>query len=177
LAKHNSNLEIDYIPSPMYERQGDEYIIDVVCSPTKTTEMDKQYLKQYTDAEIKKLHYCRSYLQVQRISDLCTADGLPSIAKGKRSIRQSASRLEEIKQETPSETTWTIWRTFLHTICNKEEESMTYTADRALEPEQKHNLGAIITKYWAGIPYIGKNYQQHRQVLQDKIMKTMTRRR
>jgi hypothetical protein len=133
LAKHNSNLEIDYIPSPMYERQGDEYIIDVVCSPTKTTEMDKQYLKQYTDAEIKN---CTTVEATFKYKEYQTyVHGLPSIAKGKRSIRQSASRLEEIKQEQPSETTWTIWRTFLHTICNKEEESMTYTADRALEPE------------------------------------------
>jgi hypothetical protein len=91
LAKHRASLEIECIPQPTYERQGDEYIMDGVCSPTTATEMDRNKLKQYTDAEIRQIYYCRRYLNVQRLSDLCTADGvfvLPSIAKGERSIRQ-----------------------------------------------------------------------------------------
>jgi uncharacterized protein YbaR (Trm112 family) len=128
LAKHSASLEIEYIPNAVYERQGDEYIMDVVCSPTTANEMDRNYLQYYTDAEIRQItqiYYCKSYLQVQRISDLCTADGvfvLPSIAKGERSIRQCASNLEEIKQERPSGNTWTIWRKFLSTICKHEKE-------------------------------------------------------
>jgi hypothetical protein len=105
LAKHNASLEIECTPTPSYERQGDQYIMDVVCSPTTANELEKQYLQHYTDTEIRQIYYCKSYLQVQRISDLCSADGvfvIPSIAKGERSIRQCASKLEEIKQERPS---------------------------------------------------------------------------
>jgi hypothetical protein len=90
LANNGASLEIECIPKPVDERQGDEYIMDIVCTPAKATEVDRKYLRQYTDAEIRQLHYCRSYLQVTRISDLCTADGvfiLPSITKGERSIR------------------------------------------------------------------------------------------
>jgi hypothetical protein len=97
LAKHKASLEIECIQKPTYERQGDEYIMDAVCSPTTATELDITYLKQFTDAEIRQIYYCKSYLQVQRISDLCTADGvfvLPAIVKGERSIRQCASKLE-----------------------------------------------------------------------------------
>jgi hypothetical protein len=64
--------------------------MDVVCSPQSTKEMDRRHLKQYTDAEIRQLYYCKSYLKGKRISDLCTADGLfvlPSIMKGELSIR------------------------------------------------------------------------------------------
>jgi hypothetical protein len=81
--------------------QGDEYIMDVVCSPATAMALDRNKLKHYTDAEIRQIYYCKSFLNVQRISDLCTADGLfilPSIAKGERSIRQCASKLEEIKK-------------------------------------------------------------------------------
>jgi hypothetical protein len=104
LAKHNASLEIECIPKPTQERQGDEYIMDVVCSPTTTTELDKKQLRHYTDVEIRTIYYCKSSLQVKRLSDLCTADGifvLPSIAKGKRSIRQNVSRLNSIKQDRP----------------------------------------------------------------------------
>jgi hypothetical protein len=99
LAQNNASLETECIPKLTYERQGDEYIMDVVCTPTTATEMDRNNLKYYTDTGIRQIYYCKSYLNVQRISDLCTADGefiLPSIVKGERSIRQCASRLEEI---------------------------------------------------------------------------------
>jgi hypothetical protein len=111
LAKHNASLEIECIPKPTQERQGDEYIMDVVCSPTTTTELDMKQLRHYTDAEIRTVYYCKTYLQVKRLSDLCTADGifvLPSIAKGERSIRQNISRLNSIKQDRPGEMAWTL---------------------------------------------------------------------
>jgi hypothetical protein len=158
LAKHNANLEIECIPKATYERQGDEYIMDVVCSPTTANEMERKHLKHYTDTEIRQIYYCKSYLQVKRISDLCTADGvfiLPSIMKGERSVRQSASRLEDIKQDRPGEITWTIWRTFLQTICKEEAISLKYTSKNKKNTKEKHPNGTDITKYWDGKPYVG----------------------
>jgi hypothetical protein len=128
--------------------------MDVVCSPTTTTELDTKQLRHNTDAEIRTIYYCKSYLQVERLSDLCTADGifvLPSIAKGERSIRQNISRLNSIKQDRPVEPAWTLWRKFLRTICKeKEEEEITNN-----ESEEKHPIGTQITKYWAGKLFIG----------------------
>jgi hypothetical protein len=127
-VKHNARLEIECIPKPTQERQGDEYIMDVVCSPTMTTELDTKQLRHYTDAEIRTTYYCKSYLQVKRLSDLCTADGifvLPSIAKGERSIRKNVSRLISIKQDRPGEPAWRLWRKFLRTICKEKEEEKT----------------------------------------------------
>jgi len=152
LAKHNARLEIDCIPKITQERQGDEYIMDVVCSPETTTELDKKSLQHYTDAEIRTIFYCKNYLQVKRISDLCTADGifiLPSIMKGERSIRQSASRLHDIRQERPGEMTWTIWRKFLRTLCKEDNSNIKETTN------EKHPIGTRITKYWDGKPYQG----------------------
>ncbi|OEU19894.1 hypothetical protein FRACYDRAFT_235957 [Fragilariopsis cylindrus CCMP1102] len=120
LAKHRASLEIECIPKSIDERIGDTYIMDLVCVPSAALTVDRTKLKHYTDAEINQIHYCKSYLQVKRISDLCTADGafiLPSIAKGERSIRQCTSKLNEITQERPGDQSWTVWRKFLKTIC------------------------------------------------------------
>jgi hypothetical protein len=121
--------------------------------------MEIEHLQYYTDAEIRQIYYCKSYLQVQRISDLCTADGvfvLPSIVKGERSIRQCASKLEEIKQERPSGNSWTIWRKFLNTICMNDNENTIYNIKEMKGERIKHSIGTKITKYWSGVPYIGK---------------------
>ena len=127
LARSNGSLEIDCVPSPTHERCGDEYIMDVVCSPLTTTSLQLDKLLQYTDMDIRKLYWCKSYLQVKRLSDLCTADGifiLPSILKGERSIRQCSSRLGEINQQRPNEATWGVWRKFLKTLCDRETDPM-----------------------------------------------------
>jgi hypothetical protein len=148
LARNSASLEIECIPKPTLERQGDEYIMDVVCSPTTTTELDRKQLKHYTDAEIRTIYYCKNYLQVKRISDLCTADDifvLPWIAKGERCIRQCTSNLEEIKRQRPGDTAW------LRTICKEEREQETHKD----KTEEKHIIGTRITKYWAGKPFIG----------------------
>jgi hypothetical protein len=165
LAQNKSSLEIEYIPTPAYERQGDEYIMDVVCSPKTVIELDRSKLKHYTDAEIRQLYYCKSYLNVQRISDLCTADGIfipPSISKGERSIRQSASKLGGIRQERPGESTWTIWTQFLNTICKNDNENKKGNNNndndinrKQDEEKEKFSMGTIITKYWNGVPYTG----------------------
>jgi hypothetical protein len=159
LAKHNASLEIECIPKATFERQGDEYIMDVVCSPATATEMEIKHLQYYTDTEIRQIYYCKSYLQVQRISDLCTADGvfiLPAIMKGERSIRQCASKLEEIKQERPSGNSWTIWRKFLSTICRNDGDNTIYNIKEKEGEKIKHSIGTKITKYWSGVPYIGR---------------------
>jgi hypothetical protein len=41
LAQNNASLEIECIPKPTYERQGDEYIMDVVCAPATVMELDR----------------------------------------------------------------------------------------------------------------------------------------
>jgi hypothetical protein len=160
LMKHKASLEIECIPTATHERQGDEYIMDIVCSPATTTELDTEHLKHYTDTEIRQIHYCKNYLQVQRVSDLCTADGvfvLPAIAKGERSIRQCASKLQEITQERPSGNSWTIWRKFLSTICKNDNENTIYNSTKEKKGVKiQHSIGTNITKYWKGIPYIGE---------------------
>jgi hypothetical protein len=126
LAKCNGSLEIECVPTPTSERDGDEYIMDVACAPV-TTSLNTDRLIQYTDMEIRKIYWCKSYLQVKRISDLCTADGkfiLPSVQHGERSIRQCTSRLGEITQHRPNDVTWGVWRKFLKSLCDTDSTPM-----------------------------------------------------
>jgi hypothetical protein len=159
LAQHNASLEIECIPKPTYERQGDEYIMNIVCESSTAEEMEQNHLNHYTDAEIRQLYYCKSYLKVKRLSDLCTFDGvfiLPSILKGELSIRQCASKIEYIRQERPSETTWPIWRKVLRTLCiqDKKVDSIRQN-NKTNKTLERHNIGTTITKYWNGLPYYG----------------------
>jgi hypothetical protein len=99
--------------------------MDVVYSLTTATEPNTKQLRHYTDAEIRTIYHCKTYLQVKRLSDLYTADGifvLPSVAKGERSIRQNVSRLNSIRQERPGEPAWTLWRKFLRTYVKKKKK-------------------------------------------------------
>jgi hypothetical protein len=127
LAGSNGSLEIHCVPTPTTERYGDEYIMDVVCTPSQAKALTTERLLHYTDMDIKKIYWCKSYLQVKRISDLCTADGkfiLPNVQKGERSIRQSSSRLGEINQHRPNDVSWGVWRRFLGTLCVTEAQTM-----------------------------------------------------
>ena len=140
LARSNGSLEIDCVPMATNERDGDAYIMDVVCSPASAIVLQSERLLQYTDMEIRKIYWCKSYLQVKRISDLCTADGkfiIPNVYKGERSIRQCSSRLGEINQHRPNEATWGIWRKFLKTLCQVETQPMYNMCSEGLNQVQQ----------------------------------------
>ena len=112
LAKHKIQLELACVKRPTPERAGDHFIMDRACSKT---------VEELSDASIRTINYCRCYLQVHQLSDICTADGnyiLTSVLQGHRSEGQSASRLEEIIQDRPADSYWNVWRKFLHPLCH-----------------------------------------------------------
>ena len=80
-----------------------------------------------TDADCRKIYYCKSYLQVKWLSDILSADSqfVPKgIYYGYQMITQLSSKLEEVVQERPNEQSWRIWRKFLRKhVCNEELES------------------------------------------------------
>ena len=111
LSKHGCQLKLTYVPTPALEREQDLMIMDIACNKPKQV---------LSNANINKIHYCQSYLQIHQLSDMCTADGnyiLDTVFQGEQSINQSTSRTEEIIQERPDSTSWRIWRTFLRPMC------------------------------------------------------------
>lgn len=73
-----------------------------------------------------------------------TADGtfiLPNVYKGERSIRQSSSRLGGINQQRPNEVTWSLWRTFLTTLCAPAIDPMYATCKYFMGVDKVREVG------------------------------------
>ena len=66
LAEHKLQLECACVDCPMLERDHDFFLMDKVCEKPIT---------ELSDANVRIINYCRNYLEVQRLSDICTADG------------------------------------------------------------------------------------------------------
>ena len=93
LAQNNLSFDIAGIETATPPREFDRCIMDLATSNDA-----------FEDKEIKFIYYCKSFLQVRWVLDLCNADGthiLKTITKGQRSIVQSQSKYEEIIQERP----------------------------------------------------------------------------
>ena len=73
LASNNLSIEITDIEKVTPPQEYDRCIIDVACSDD-----------DIPDRDIKYIYYCKSFLQVRWVSDLCKADDtsiLPNIKK------------------------------------------------------------------------------------------------
>jgi hypothetical protein len=96
------------------ERHGDRYIMDIVLS-----------LQGFLAKEIKLVNYCRLYLQVLTLSDICNAEGnklAEGILQGYKCTKQSYSLLEEPYQERPNEMSWGVWRRWLKQVCYDKDQ-------------------------------------------------------
>ena len=99
------SLQIKGINTAQPPRENDACIMDLVCND-----------HSFSKAEIETVFYCKSYLEVKWVSDMCTVDGEQvhvGAVYGERSIRHSASKKEEIIQERPCDKSWEVWRKFL----------------------------------------------------------------
>ena len=118
LAEHKLQIECACIDRPNLERDHDLFLMDEVCAKTK---------EEVSDANVRIINYCRNYLEVQRLSDICTADGQfirKSVWDGDLCITQSQSRLDEIIQEKPAKKEWTQWRIFLKSLCHVDSQRL-----------------------------------------------------
>ena len=95
------------------QRMRDLFLMDTACNSGL-----------FTPAELKRLNYCRLYLNVLTLSDVTDAKGnrfAPGILDGIRSVQQSSSKGPSAKQERPSNETWALWRRLLHIFGNKHQ--------------------------------------------------------
>lgn len=101
LTNISGTLTIADLKIQPWQREGDAYIMDFVLKS-----------KLFSDKEIQGLNYCRLFLQLLTISDICNARGTDlaiGIFQGHKSCHQSISTLEEPLQEQPGEHVWAIW--------------------------------------------------------------------
>ena len=102
LAYIKARLLLHISGVPTIQRQGDSFIMDHVLESHK-----------FSAAEIRKINYCRLYLQAITISDISTATGdALDLCKlvGTMSLQSSRTTWIPINQDRPSEAEWRLWR-------------------------------------------------------------------
>ncbi len=115
LAHIDGALELTATHIQPLQRTGDSFLMDRACNSGL-----------FTAAELKRLNYCRLYLNVLTLSDVTDAKGnrfSPGILDGTRSVQQSSSKGPAAKQERPSDATWALWRRLLHIFGKKNQLS------------------------------------------------------
>ena len=88
-------------------RLNDQHLMDIASN------------SKFSAASLRRINYCRLYLEVTTISDITSPKGkqfLPGILEGERSIHLSTSAGIPSFQARPDESSWLIWRRFMKLI-------------------------------------------------------------
>ena len=102
LSSINASIELDDSGIPQLQCMNDLYIMDQIIQS-----------QQFTPAEIKKLNYCRLYLQAVTLADLVKTDGQSldnAKLHGHYCLMSNHNRLLPINQARPSDSTWKLWK-------------------------------------------------------------------
>jgi hypothetical protein len=84
------------------QREGDSFIMDYVTQHP-----------QFQPGQIKRVQYCRLYLGVTTVSEICNAAGtaiIPALYKGDKSSVETYSRWHNVHQKKPDARSWAQWR-------------------------------------------------------------------
>jgi exonuclease III len=102
LSMIDASIQVDVPNIPPKQREGDEYLMDVIINS-----------KIFSKGDVRKINYCRLYLQAVTLSDITKPNGEdldPSMLAGSPSMMSSITKLVTIHQERPSEKEWKLWR-------------------------------------------------------------------
>ena len=93
------------------QRVNDVFIMDVAISS-----------KKFGPAALKRINYCRMYLNVLLLSDITTPNGKyidPAAYEGNRRALHSEATGQNVNQTRPNEKAWAEWRKCLHLLSNR----------------------------------------------------------
>jgi exonuclease III len=132
LAAINAKIVIaDFVP-PILQRLHDFVIMEVIQDSGK-----------FTPAEIRRLNYCRLYLNAETVSDLTIVAGThldPSKLAGQWSLQSSKFHGNAIYQERPEGNAWTLWRKANKLWSNGQGELTQPLGDWVINSIHKHRL-------------------------------------
>ncbi len=102
LACCRGKIEVDcpYVLPP--QREHDFHLMDAIIES-----------RQFKDDELRKINYCRLYLQAITISDISLAGGTrldPYFLQGQRGPMSSTNKLHHVNQARPDADSWNLWR-------------------------------------------------------------------
>jgi hypothetical protein len=104
----NGSIHIIQPGVPSKQRDHDEYIMDIVMK-----------MEKLKPGQIRRINYCRLYLNVTTLSDITNATGDtidPAAIAGKKDQMQAHSTWQEIHQQNPDKISWSLWRKVLRQV-------------------------------------------------------------
>ena len=104
LTDVNGLIRLDNPGVPSLQRQNDQYLMDMVLADPK-----------WKPIEIKRINWCRLYLNVTTLSDITNAQGHqldPGIYYGNLESIQAQCMWQCVNQKKPDGSSWKVWRKF-----------------------------------------------------------------
>ena len=138
LSSIQGHLKLDDPAIPQLQRVRDAYIMDLIMESG-----------QFTAVQVRKLNYCRLYLNAVTLSDLSKINGLEldqSKLEGQPSIYSSVTRGPLIHQARPADTQWLLWQQankLWSTASGQFHEPLGYWVVPREQQRQQHQA------YWA----------------------------
>jgi hypothetical protein len=102
LSSIDAMLYLDEPSIPRVQRESDQHLMDMILAS-----------RQFKPGEIRRLNYCRLYLQAITLSDITKPNGTEldlSMVSGTSSLYSSTTRWHTIHQERPSHKEWQLWK-------------------------------------------------------------------
>ena len=104
-------IQVDHPGVPELMRERDQYIMDMVVRSGK-----------FKPGEIKRINYCRLYLNVTTVSEITNANGNiidPGMLEGNKDSINTSSRWQAVHQKRPDKTSWKLWKRVCKSISVK----------------------------------------------------------
>jgi ribonuclease HI len=95
-------IQVDQPGIPPAMREKDQHIMDIILQS-----------KKYKPHQIRKINYCRLYMNVTTLSEITNAKGDmidPAMIEGKRENTISQEKWRRIHQQKPDAASWNLWK-------------------------------------------------------------------
>ena len=116
LQRINGQIQLDTPFIAPKQRQDDQYLMDLAL---------KFFPAKKKSAKLRRINYCRMYLNVLLLSDITTACGTkidPAMYQGYPANTESTTDHHQVNQNRPNEKAWKDWRAFLHKLCGRTKD-------------------------------------------------------
>ena len=111
LASIRANIELTHPFLPEPQRENDVFLMDVAIRHAK-----------FRPVELRRINYCRMFLNVVLLSDITTAGGdkiETAMYHGNPQESVSTTTHHEVTQSNPNGKAWKAWRKLMHLFCNR----------------------------------------------------------
>jgi len=114
----DGTIQVDEPGVPALMRTGDRFIMDIALQAN------------FKPGQIRRINYCRLYLNVVTVADITNASGTmidPGMYDGNRDAINTRSRWQHVHQTRPDKASWKLWRRVCRMISTKIQHRQVLT--------------------------------------------------